>query len=148
MALLIVRTFGLIIISAAALMMYVSHKKKKKKFIKRKPATEAEKLSYQKWEKIIDTTVIVGFLVLVMFVTLPCCMDVPYLISGNLIEVSGVVTQGAMAGEHSTSNRRIHVKDTATGEDHSLIYWGTGSDLGDLVTARYLPHTEYGYIIK
>ena len=35
-----------------------------------------------------------------------------------------------------------------TGEEHSLKYWGTGSDLGDKITVRYLPHTEYGYVVE
>ena len=43
---------------------------------------------------------------------------------------------------------RIHIRDEKTGEEHSLKYWGTGSDLGDKITVRYLPHTEYGYVVE
>ena len=57
-------------------------------------------------------------------------------------------TQGAMSGENSNSERRIHIRDEKTGEEHSLKYWGTGSDLGDKITVRYLPHTEYGYVVE
>ena len=66
----------------------------------------------------------------------------------NLVEVTGEVTQGAMSGENSNSERRIHIRDEKTGEEHSLKYWGTGSDLGDKITVRYLPHTEYGYVVE
>ena len=78
----------------------------------------------------------------------PCCLDIPYLLSNNLVEVTGEVTQGAMSGENSNSERRIHIRDEKTGEEHSLKYWGTGSDLGDKITVRYLPHTEYGYVVE
>ena len=79
---------------------------------------------------------------------IPCCLDIPYLLSNNLVEVTGEVTQGAMSGENSNSERRIHIRDEKTGEEHSLKYWGTGSDLGDKITVRYLPHTEYGYVVE
>ena len=65
-----------------------------------------------------------------------------------LLGVTGEVTQGAMSGENSNSERRIHIRDEKTGEEHSLKYWGTGSDLGDKITVRYLPHTEYGYVVE
>ena len=74
--------------------------------------------------------------------------NIPYLLSNNLVEVTGEVTQGAMSGENSNSERRIHIRDEKTGEEHSLKYWGTGSDLGDKITVRYLPHTEYGYVVE
>ena len=83
-----------------------------------------------------------------IFITVPCCLDIPYLLSNNLVEVTGEVTQGAMSGENSNSERRIHIRDEKTGEEHSLKYWGTGSDLGDKITVRYLPHTEYGYVVE
>ena len=53
-----------------------------------------------------------------------------------------------MSGENSNSERRIHIRDEKTGEEHSLKYWGAGSDLGDKITVRYLPHTEYGYVVE
>ena len=83
-----------------------------------------------------------------VLVTIPCCLDIPYLLSNNLIEVTGEVTQGAMTQEGSSSERRIHVRDDRTGEEHSLKYWGSGSDVGERITVRYLPHTEYGYIVE
>ena len=109
---------------------------------------EEEKIKYQKWEKIINVMAVVGLLILGIFITVPCCLDIPYLLSNNLVEVTGEVTQGAMSGENSNSERRIHIRDEKTGEEHSLKYWGTGSDLGDKITVRYLPHTEYGYVVE
>ncbi len=53
-----------------------------------------------------------------------------------------------MSGENSNSERRIHIRDDKTREEHSLKYWGTGSDIGDKITVRYLPHTEYGYVVE
>ena len=53
MALLMFRTFGVIIVSFIVLIMYVLHRKKNGKFIKRKAVNEEEKIKYQKWEKII-----------------------------------------------------------------------------------------------
>ena len=148
MIFLIFRTFGLIIISFMALIMYILHRKKKGKFIKRKAVNEKEKRKYQNWEKIINVMVVVGLLILGIFITVPCCLDIPYLLSDNLVEVTGEVTQGAMSGENSNSERRIHIRDEKTEEEHSLKYWGAGSDLGDKITVRYLPHTEYGYIVE
>ena len=115
---------------------------------KRKAVNEEEKIKYQKWEKIINVMAVVGLLILGIFITVPCCLDIPYLLSNNLVEVTGEVTQGAMSGENSNSERRIHIRDEKTGEEHSLKYWGTGSDLGDKITVRYLPHTEYGYVVE
>ena len=54
MALLMFRTFGVIIVSFIVLIMYVLHRKKNGKFIKRKAVNEEEKIKYQKWEKIIN----------------------------------------------------------------------------------------------
>lgn len=148
MVLLMFRTFGLIIISFIVLTMYILHRKKKGKFIKRKAVNEEEKIKYQKWEKTINIMAVVGLLILGIFITIPCCLDIPYLLFDNLVEVTGEVTQGAMSGENSNSERRIHIRDEKTGEEHSLKYWGAGSDLGDKITVRYLPHTEYGYIVE
>lgn len=148
MVFLIFRTLGLIIISFIVLIMYILHRKKKGKFIKRKAVNEKEKRKYQKWEKIINVMAVVGLLILGVFIAVPCCLDIPYLLSDNLVEVTGEVTQGAMSGENSNSERRIHIRDEKTGEEHSLKYWGAGSDLGDKITVRYLPHTEYGYIVE
>ena len=69
-------------------------------------------------------------------ITVPCCLDIPYLLSGDLVEVTGEVTQGSMSGENSNSERRIHIRDDKTREEHSLKYWGTGSDIGDKITVR------------
>lgn len=148
MALLMFRTFGIILIFAIVLVMYLLHRKKNGKFIKRKAVNEEEKRKYQKWEKRINVIVIAGLVVMGVLVTIPCCLDIPYLLSNNLIEVTGEVTQGAMTQESSSSERRIHVRDDRTGEEHSLKYWGSGSDVGERITVRYLPHTEYGYIVE
>ena len=148
MVFLMFRTFGLIIISFTALIIYILHRKKKEKFIKRKAVNEKEKIKYQKYEKMINIMAIAGLLILGIFITVPCCLDIPYLLSDNLVEVTGEVTQGAMSGENANSERRIHIRDEKTGEEHSLKYWGTSSDLGDRITVRYLPHTEYGYILE
>lgn len=148
MSLLMFRTFGLIIVSFIVLIMYILHRKKKGKFIKRNAVNAEEKIKYQKWEKIINVMAVVGLLILDIFITVPCCLDIPYLLSDNLVEVTGEVTQGAMSRENSNSERRIHIRDEKTGEEHSLKYWGTGSDIGDKITVRYLPHTEYGYVVE
>ena len=148
MNLLIFRTIGLIIVSVIAVGMYLIHMKKKTKFIKRKPQSKEEKIKYQKWEKMIHILGAAGIFALVIFITIPCCMDIPYLITGDLIEVSGTVTQGAMAGADSAGERRIHIRDSRTDEDHSLKFWGFGVDINEKITARYLPHTEYGYLVK
>ncbi len=51
MALLMFRTFGVIIVSFIVLIMYVLHRKKNGKFIKRKAVNEEEKIKYQKMGK-------------------------------------------------------------------------------------------------
>ena len=64
MALLMFRTFGVIIVSFIVLIMYVLHRKKNGKFIKRKAVNEEEKIKHQKWEKIINVMAVVGLLIL------------------------------------------------------------------------------------
>ena len=59
MALLMFRTFGVIIVSFIVLIMYVLHRKKNGKFIKRKAVNEEEKIKYQKWEKIINVMAVI-----------------------------------------------------------------------------------------
>ncbi len=147
MVLLMLRTIGVIAMTIAVLVMYISHVKRKAKFIKRKPVTEKEKISYQKWEKIIHVIAILFLVFTLIFVTIPCCMDLPYLFSNNLIEVSGVVTHAAKAGAKSGNERRIHIVDSETNEEHTVRYYGSGSVIGDVLTVRYLPHTQYGYIV-
>lgn len=78
MALLMFRTFGVIIVSFIVLIMYVLHRKKNGKFIKRKAVNEEEKIKYQKWEKIINVMAVVGLLILGIFITVPCCMGKPH----------------------------------------------------------------------
>ena len=50
MALLMFRTFGVIIVSFIVLIMYVLHRKKNGKFIKRKAVNEEEKIKLIDWE--------------------------------------------------------------------------------------------------
>ena len=52
MALLMFRTFGVIIVSFIVLIMYVLHRKKNGKFIKRKAVNEEEKIKYWSYVKI------------------------------------------------------------------------------------------------
>lgn len=148
MALLVFRTFGAVVVSLVVLGMYLLHRKKKGTFIKRKAASEKERLQYQKWEKRLHILVIAALVVLFVLVTIPSCLDIPYLLSGNLVEVTGEVTQGSMSAESASSERRIHIRDAQTGEEHSFKYWGTGRERGAQVSARYLPHTEYGYVME
>ena len=148
MALLVFRTFGTVIVSIVVLGMYLLHRKKKGTFIKRKATSEKERLQYQKWEKRLHILAIAGLVILFVLVTIPSCLDIPYLLSGNLVEVTGEVTQGSMSGETASSQRRVHIQDAQTGEDHSFQYWGTGLDRGDYASARYLPHTEFGYLVE
>ena len=148
MALLMFRTFGMIILFFIVLTMYLLHRKKKENFIKYKATSEEEKRKYQKWEKRINVIAVIGLITMAIFITIPCCLDIPYLLSNNLIEVTGEVIQGSTAGANSNSDRRIHIREKITGKEHSLIYWGTGSDIGEKITVRYLPYTEYGYIVE
>lgn len=83
-----------------------------------------------------------------MILAIPSCLDIPSLITGNLKEVSGVVVGGSMAGENSNSTRRIYVKDDTSQEEVSFTIYDSGVDLGERIKARYLPHTEFGYIVE
>ena len=56
MALLMFRTFGVIIVSFIVLIMYVLHRKKNGKFIKRKAVNEEEKIKYQ-FQSLKDTNI-------------------------------------------------------------------------------------------
>ena len=62
MALLMFRTFGVIIVSFIVLIMYVLHRKKNGKFIKRKAVNEEEKIKYQKSHIDREGTVLYEFL--------------------------------------------------------------------------------------
>ena len=55
MALLMFRTFGVIIVSFIVLIMYVLHRKKNGKFIKRKAVNEEEKIKYHPPETLLQT---------------------------------------------------------------------------------------------
>ena len=145
---LTVRTIGLILLVIIITAMWIGHKKKKTLFIKVKPKTESQKKKYKKWEKRLDVISLTGVIVAWVILAIPCCLDFPSLATGNLKEVSGVVTGGSMAGEDSNSTRRIYVKDDVSQEEVSFMVYDTGIDLGERVKARYLPYTEFGYIIE
>ncbi len=99
MAFLMFRTFGILFLSGTILVMYLLRIKKKGKFIKRKAVQEEEKAEYDEWERFIQIMATVGLLIYGLLVAVPCVLDIPYLLSGNLVEVTGEVTQGAMAGD-------------------------------------------------
>lgn len=148
MLFLTIRTIGLLLLSVVLLALYLRHRKNHGRWIKRKAVRTEEALAQQTWEKRIDVLVLVGLVLFAALVTAPCCLDVPYLVSGRLVEVRGEVTQGSVSGENTARERRVHVRQDGTGQEHSLKYWGAGLDRGATVTVRYLPHTEYGYVIE
>ena len=126
MLFLTIRTIGLLLLSVVLLALYLRHRKNHGRWIKRKAVRTEEVLAQQTWEKRIHVLVLVGLVLFAALVTVPCCLDVPYLVS----------------------SRRVHVRQEGTNQEHSLKYWGAGLDRGATVTVRYLPHTEYGYVIE
>ena len=50
---------------------------------------------------------VVGVVIVWIFLGIPCNRDIPVILNGNLIQVSGVVTSGSMSGEKSNSMRRF-----------------------------------------
>lgn len=146
MTLVMVRTFGLFFLTIIITLIWVLHKKRHTTFIKYKPKGQKETEKYKKWEKRLELLSVVGVVIVWIFLGIPCIRDIPVILNGNLIQVSGVVTSGSMSGEKSSSMRRIHVKDVQTEKEYSFQYYGEGVDLGDKVKARFLPHTEFGYV--
>ena len=147
MTYLIIRTVGTIVLTVIVKAMWIRHKKKRTLFIKRKPSSENQREKYAKWEKRLDVISFIAVLIVWVILAIPCCLDVPSLITGNLKEVSGVVVGGSMAGENSNSTRRIYVKDDISQEEISFKIYDSGVDVGERIDARYLPHTEFGYIV-
>ena len=108
MALLMFRTFGVIIVSFIVLIMYVLHRKKNGKFIKRKAVNEEEKIKYQKWEKIINVMAVVGLLILGIFITVPCCLDIPYLLSKVQCQEKTLIVKEEYILEMRKLEKNIH----------------------------------------
>lgn len=146
MVLVMVRTFGIFFLTIVITFIWILHKKRHTTFIKYKPKGEKETKKYIKWEKRLEQLSVVGIVIIWIFLGIPCIRDIPVILTGNLVEVSGIVTSGSMSGEKSNSMRRIHVRDMQTEKEYSFQYYGEGVDLGDKVKARFLPHTEFGYI--
>lgn len=147
MSLVVVRTFGLFIMSVIVTIMWILHKKRHTTFIKYKPKGSKETKKYASWEKRLELLSVIGIVIVWIFLGIPSIRDIPIILSGNLTEVSGIVTSASMSGEKSNSMRRIHVKDAQTQKEYSFQYYGEGIDLGETVKAKFLPHTEFGYIL-
>lgn len=148
MSYLIIRTIGLILLVIIVTIMWIGHKKKRTLFIKIKPTTENQKEKYKKWEKRLDVISFIGVLIGWIVLAIPCCLDLPCLATGDLREVSGIVTGGDMAAERKESLRTISVQDDNSKEKVSFAVYDTGVDLGEQLKARYLPNTKVGYIIE
>lgn len=148
MSYLVIRTIGLILLTIIVTIMWIDHKKKRTLFIKIKPTTENQKKKYKKWEKRLDVLSFTGVLIGWAVLAIPCCLDLPCLVTGDLREVSGVVTAGAMAGESKEILRTISVQDDNSREKVSFKVYDTGINLGEKIKARYLPNTKVGYIIE
>lgn len=146
MILLIWRTMGLILLTVIVTIMWVLHKKKKTLFIKYKPRNMKEAERYSKWEKRLNIISIIGLAIVWIFITLPCILDIPYILTNELEEVSGIVTGGSVAGGDSDSMRRIYVEDGQSGREVSFRFYGGKVETGEEIAAKYLPHTKYGYI--
>ncbi len=146
MVLVAARTFGLFICTVVITIMWILHKKRHTTIIKYKPKGSEEIKKYATWEKRLDVLCVIGVIVAWLVLGIPCIRDIPVILTGNLTEVNGIVTSASMSGENSNSMRRIHVKDTQTEKEYSFQYYGEGIDLGKTVKARFLPHTEFGYI--
>ena len=145
---LIGRTLGIIILSIIVTFMWGNHKRKGTSFIKKEVVSQSQKEKRIKLEKRLDIVCIVGLVIVWVFLTLPCLLDMPYLVSGNLKNIEGMVVSGDVAGEDSKSDRLIQIEDEKLNEKVYLNYYGEGVSKGARIKARYLPHTEYGYIIE
>lgn len=148
MGYLMMRTIGMILLTVIVTVMWIGHKKKRTLFIKVKPTTEAQKKKYEKWEKRLDVISFIGLLVCWVVLAIPCCLDLPYLVTGELREISGTVIGGSMTEESKDSSRRIRVQDDSSKEKVSFDVYDTGVDLGEKIKARYLPNSKFGYIVE
>ena len=148
MSYLIIRTVGFILLTVIVTFMWIGHKKKHTLFIKVIPTSDKKKKRYKKWEKRLDVMSFIGVLICWGVLAIPCFLDLPYLVKGDLREVSGLVISGAMAGEKKDSLRSIYVQDDSSKEKVYLKVYDKGVDLGEQIKVRYLPNTKVGYIIE
>lgn len=59
----------------------------------------------------------ISLVITFIFVTISCCLEVLYLLSDHLSEVTREVTQISMSGENSNRERRIYIRDNSTGKE-------------------------------
>lgn len=147
MSALYMYTFMPIIFLIVVTAMWLLHKVKKTKFIKNKATSECEKQKYEKWEKRIEITAIVGLIVVWIFLGIPHILDVPYLVTGNLKEAMGIVTGGDAVTEEKEIDRLICIDDELSGKEVYVSCHAKGIHKGEFVVVQYLPHTERGYIV-
>ena len=145
---LYVKVIGTLLLGCGATAIWMQHKIRKTPLIKKKPASEAEKSKRMGMEKKIDIACIIALAIGWIGVFLPCVLDLPYLFTNDLQNVSGLVTGGDMYEEQDISERRITIQDSTSGERISVRYNGQGIDKGVKASAKVLPHTSWGYIIS
>ena len=147
MSALYMDVFAPVICIIIVTVMWFLHKKKKTKFIKRKPVSEQEKRTYEKWEKRIEITAVAGLIIAWILVVIPHILDVPYLVTGGLKIAMGTVTGGDTASEESEHDRSIRIEDEMSGHEISVDFYGAGIHKDEFVIVHYLPHTKIGYVV-
>lgn len=141
------RTIGIIIVCFFSTGMWINHKRKGTVFIKREIPNEKFREKRMKTEKRLDIVCVVGLLYFWIVIAIPCMLDVPYLFTGNLKTITGIVTGGDIIEEDSIHDRSIEVTSDDTKKGIYLNFYEKGIPKGIWVYAKYLPHTKYGYII-
>lgn len=142
-----IRTVGYIIAGIIVTWIWIEHKLKKTPIIKREPKSEAQKTKRIRIEKRIDFAAVIVILFFWIMVGIPNIMDLPYLVTNNLQEIEGTVTDGNTVVEDSMKNRWVTIYDDITGEEKTIRYYGKGVGKGDRVKGRVLPHSEWADII-
>lgn len=145
---LYVKVIGTLLLGCGATAIWVQHKIRKTPLIKSKPASEAEKSKRMEMEKKIDIACIIALAIGWIVVLFPCVLDLPYLFTNDLQNVSGLVTGGDMYEEQDVDERWIIIQDDISGEEVTVKYNGQGIDKGVKASAKVLPHTSWGYIIS
>lgn len=80
---------------------------------------------------------------------IPMFQDIPYLFSGEYMEIRGTVTQDQEdGGRHSWLLTTVYIKNDGTGKVERLEIGKSFLKKGDQAYVRYLPHSKHGSLIN
>lgn len=101
----------------------------------------------EKANKICYIVLVLTSLILLMNITIPYIRDVPYIIKGEYLIITGVAKKQDHGGRDSRQERNIEIVDE-NGRSERVSFFSDFIDEGEEVTVIYLPHLKYGTRIR